>query len=66
MVHGHTPILLMKQMGLYPQADGYSPFFYENNHKLNLDAATPSTGVAFLFNLDTLDWEYFLANPDYK
>lgn len=65
IVHGHTPILLMKQLDGAPQGDGYSPFWYENNHKLNLDAATAKTGIAFLFNLDTLDWEYFLATPDF-
>ena len=65
IVHGHTPILLMKQYGA-ANADGYSPYWYQENHKLNLDAATPHTGLAFLFNLDTLDWEYFFANPDFK
>ena len=65
IVHGHTPILLMKQLDGAPQGDGCSPFWYENNHKLNLDAATAYTGIAFLFNLDTLDWEYFLATPDF-
>jgi serine/threonine protein phosphatase 1 len=65
IVHGHTPILLMKQLDGAPQGDGCSPFWYENNHKLNLDAATANTGIAFLFNLDTLDWEYFLATPDF-
>ena len=65
IVHGHTPILLMKEYGA-TNADGYSPYWYQENHKLNLDAATPNTGIAFLFNLDTLDWEYFFANPDFK
>lgn len=65
IVHGHTPILLMKQYGAI-NVSGYSPYWYQENHKLNLDAATANTGMAFLFNLDTLDWECFFANPDYK
>ena len=65
IVHGHTPILLMKEYGA-TNADGCSPYWYQENHKLNLDAATANTGIAFLFNLDTLDWEYFLADPDFK
>lgn len=64
MVHGHTPILLLAQMG-YTRETGMKPMWYENNHKVNLDAATPNTGLAFLFNLDTLDYELFIANPDY-
>ena len=66
VVHGHTPILLQKQMNLrFKDASGLAPYWYENNHKINLDAATANTGMAFLFNLDTLEYEVFIANPDY-
>ena len=65
IVHGHTPILLMNQMFGY-KASGLAPFWYENNHKVNLDAATPNTGVALLFNLDTLDYELFTDGSLYK
>ena len=67
MIHGHTPILLQKQMfkGKFEDASGMSPYWYSDNHKINLDAATPSTGIAFLFNLDTLDYELFIADPDW-
>ena len=64
IVHGHTPILLLNQMG-YTRETGMRPMWYESNHKVNLDAATANTGLAFLFNLDTLDYELFVANPDY-
>ena len=65
MVHGHTPILLMKEW-FECQASGLSPFWYENDHKVNLDAATPSTGLAFLLNLDTCDYELFTDGSIYK
>ena len=64
IVHGHTPILLMNQM-FGNKATGLAPFWYENNHKINLDAATYNTSLALLFNLDTLDYEVFIANPNY-
>jgi hypothetical protein len=64
MIHGHTPILLLNQMG-YTKETGMRPMWYECNHKVNLDAATANTGLALLFNLDTLDYELFTANPDY-
>lgn len=66
LVHGHTPILLQKQMyKKYSNATGMAPYWYENNHKVNLDAATANTGLAFLLNLDTFDYELFVADPDY-
>ena len=65
IVHGHTPILLMNQMFGY-KATGFAPFWYENNHKVNLDAATYNTGLALLFNLDTLDYELFTDGSIYK
>jgi serine/threonine protein phosphatase 1 len=65
IVHGHTPILLMNQMFGY-KATGFAPFWYEDNHKLNLDAATYNTGLALLFNLDTLDYELFTDGSIYK
>ena len=66
MIHGHTPILLQAKMSLkYSKATGMSPYWYEDNHKVNLDAATANTGLAFLFNLDTLDYELFVSDPDY-
>lgn len=61
-VHGHTPILFMKQCYGYTAATGMSPFIYANNHKINLDAATPYTNMAFLYNLDTLKYEFFIQN----
>jgi hypothetical protein len=64
MVHGHTPILLMKQWGF--NASGLSPFWYDNNHKVNVDAATANTGLAFLLNLDTYDYELFTDGSVYK
>jgi serine/threonine protein phosphatase 1 len=64
MVHGHTPILLMKQWGF--NASGLSPFWYDNNHKVNVDAATANTGLAFLLNLDTYDYELFTDGSIYK
>jgi predicted phosphodiesterase len=60
VVHGHTPILLMKQWYGY-NASGLAPLVYESNHKINLDAATPNTGLAFLYNLDTLKYELFVS-----
>jgi hypothetical protein len=67
VVHGHTPILLQKQMfPQYRDASGMSPYWYEDNHKINLDAATPNTGLAILLNLDNLDYEIFMATPDYN
>lgn len=65
VVHGHTPILLMKQLYGY-NASGLAPLVYESNHKVNLDAATPSTGLAFLYNLDTLDYELFTDGSIYN
>ena len=64
MVHGHTPILLMKQWGF--NASGLAPFWYDNNHKVNVDAATANTGLAFLLNLDTYDYELFTDGSIYK
>lgn len=64
MVHGHTPILLMKQWGF--NASGLAPFWYDNNHKVNVDAATANTGLAFLLNLDTYDYELFTDGSVYK
>ena len=60
IVHGHTPMLLMKQWYGF-KVSGLSPFIYSNYHKINLDAATAHTGMAFLYNLDTLDYEIFLT-----
>lgn len=54
VVHGHTPIVLMKKLYGFQGATGAEPFFYDGCHKLNLDAATPYTKMAFLYNLDTL------------
>ena len=65
IIHGHTPILLMKQWYGY-NTSGLAPLVYESNHKINLDAATPSTGLAFLYNLDTLDYELFTDGSIYK
>ena len=65
MVHGHTPILLMKQLFGY-NASGLSPFWYEGNHKVNIDAATANTGLAFLLNLDNYDYELFTDGSIYK
>jgi hypothetical protein len=48
------------------RATGLAPFWYENNHKVNLDAATYNTGLALLFNLDTLDYELFTDGSLYK
>jgi serine/threonine protein phosphatase 1 len=64
MVHGHTPILLMKQWGF--DASGLAPLWYDGNHKVNIDAATPSTGLALLLNLDTYDYELFTDGSIYK
>ena len=64
MVHGHTPILLMKQWGF--NASGLAPFWYNDNHKVNIDAATANTGLAFLLNLDTYDYELFIDGSVYK
>ena len=64
MVHGHTPILLMKQWGF--NASGLAPFWYDGNHKVNIDAATTNTGLAFLLNLDTYDYELFTDGSIYK
>lgn len=61
-IHGHTPILFMKQFYGYSMATGMAPFVYSNNHKINLDAATPFTNMAFLYNLDTLKYEFFIQN----
>ena len=60
VVHGHTPILLMKEWYGY-NASGLAPLVYESNHKINLDAATPNTGLALLYNLDTLKYELFVS-----
>lgn len=64
MVHGHTPILLMKQWGF--DASGLAPLWYDRNHKVNIDAATANTGLAFLLNLDTYDYELFTDGSIYK
>ena len=64
MVHGHTPILLMKQWGF--NASGLAPFWYDSNHKVNIDAATANTGLAFLLNLDNYDYELFTDGSIYK
>jgi diadenosine tetraphosphatase ApaH/serine/threonine PP2A family protein phosphatase len=64
MVHGHTPILLMKQWGF--NASGLAPFWYDGNHKVNVDAATANTGLAFLLNLDNYDYELFADGSVYK
>ena len=65
IVHGHTPIPLMNISGKDISLNSLTPYWYEGSHKVNLDAATANTGMAFLLNLDTLDYEVFLANPDY-
>lgn len=65
IVHGHTPILLMNQMFGY-QATGLAPFWYEDNHKVNIDAATYNTGLAILLNLDNYDYELFTDGSIYK
>lgn len=65
LVHGHTPIPLMKIAGKNIDLSNFAPYWYEGNHKINLDAATPSTGIAFLFNVDTLDYEVFFAEPNF-
>jgi hypothetical protein len=64
MVHGHTPILLMKQWGF--NASGLAPLWYEGYHKVNIDAATANTGLAFLLNLDNYDYELFTDGSVYK
>ena len=67
MIHGHTPILYQKQINKdFSNFTGMAPGWYEGNHKVNLDAATAQTGMAFLLNLDTLDYEFFIADPDFK
>ena len=65
IVHGHTPIPLMNMFTADVTLDSLVPYWYEGNHKVNLDAATANTGMAFLLNLDTLDYETFRANPDF-
>ena len=65
MIHGHTPIPLMNLMGRDVSFSTLAPYWYESNHKVNLDAATANTGMAFLLNLDTLDYEFFMTDPDF-
>lgn len=67
VIHGHTPIPYQQQI-MSVNKDGVvsTPYSYEHGHKLNLDAATPLSGWAFLYNLDTFDWEVFMAKPDFK
>jgi hypothetical protein len=55
----------MKQLFGY-NASGMAPFWYESGHKVNLDAATANTGLAFLLNLDTYDYELFTDGSIYK
>jgi hypothetical protein len=54
----------MKQWGF--NASGLAPLWYEGYHKVNIDAATANTGLAFLLNLDTYDYELFTDGSIYK
>lgn len=65
LVHGHTPIPLMNIIGRDISLLDLVPYWYEGNHKVNLDAATANTGMAFLLNVDTLDYEVLTADPDF-
>lgn len=64
LVHGHTPIPIMNMLPRSASPFDLAPYWYENNHKVNLDAATTNTGMALLFNADTLNYKVFLAEPE--
>ena len=67
IVHGHTPILYQKTiLPKFKNASGMSPYLYEDGHKINLDAATANTGLAFLLNLDNYDYEIFIVDMPTK
>lgn len=53
VVHGHTPVQLMFQLGVrFERNDTGMPTTYCNKHKINLDCGTYDTNIATLYNLD--------------
>lgn len=53
VIHGHTPVQLMYQLGVvFERNDNGMPTTYCNKHKVNLDCGTYATNIATLYNLD--------------
>ena len=57
IVHGHTPVGVLKPEEKVPKI-----IRYENNHKINIDMGSFTTGIAAALNLDTLQVKYFKIN----
>lgn len=59
VVHGHTPALLLEYRYLLrskrPHAIINGACFYDNNHKIDIDAGAFATGKTVLLDLDTLE-----------
>ena len=62
IIHGHTPCVNFKMFGL--ETEGYGPITYCQDHKINLDMATPFSNQLCLFNPDTFQVYVFTSKGE--
>lgn len=62
VVHGHTPVPLLKKDLNIPKNDSesFGAFWYCNDHKVCIDNGSVWTNVCCLFDLDTFDEHIFM------
>lgn len=65
LIHGHTPISLMPRSILRNEKHyTWTPLFYNENEKINMDTGAVWTGRFFLFDMDTEEMIEFIGeNP---
>ena len=61
LIHGHTPVGLLKYLLCNNPEDisNNKIMYYCDNHKIDIDVGTNTTGTAALLDLDTFDVHYF-------
>lgn len=59
IIHGHTPVPLLKEYIRNNPPQENSAYWYCKNHKVDIDLGTVWTGKTVLIDLDTLEEHYF-------
>ena len=64
IVHGHTPIPLLKRKLMDYEPFEPGAYYYYNNHKICIDNGVFATGYVCLFDLDTFDEHIFQVDVE--
>ena len=64
IVHGHTPIPLLKRKLMDYEPFEPGAYYYYNDHKICIDNGVFATGYICLFDLDTFDEHIFQVDVE--